>query len=464
MEQHRCKTGEDNMKKKLFRINLFLLLIVVMLLGTSCGKNKATTMKLIKTDGDVGVENEKGKSVDLIENLGLYNGYGIGTQSKSFAWIDLDDTKLTKMDEKSDVDIKKDGKKLELVVNSGGLFFNVTKPLEDDESMDIRTSTTICGIRGTCGWVESRGDTTYVGVFDGKVECIVMVDGKEETVTVNAKELLIVKKDGDNVTYEIKKLTYKDVPEFVQLEIADEPFVLKEELSSVTARDFEGSYINQDTGTALSITALDDTRARIYWRDIAMPIPPDTPLIPIMEEDGVMDGDSMITALEYNAGKYSLILSGDQMIVTVLEPSRTGWATSDTDIDAFISGTYVLGEKEDVEERVDIKDYIGTFMNGQNIDAGKLTITEINSQSVNVRLEAFRTFDAQEVSVIFEEAGYPFENGIYVDVSGKRVEIKKQNFSINGHNYDGYILDVPEVLKKDWDIILNYEKEYVSIE
>ena len=103
-------------------------------------------------------------------------------------------------------------------------------------------------------------------------------------------------------------------------------------------------------------------------------------------------------------------------------------------------------------------------MNGQNIDAGKLTITEINSQSVNVRLEAFRTFDAQEVSVIFEEAGYPFENGIYVDVSGKRVEIKKQNFSINGHNYDGYILDVPEVLKKDWDIILNYEKEYVSIE
>ena len=78
-------------KRKLIRINLFLLLITVMLLSTSCGKNKATTMKLIKTDGEVGVENEKGKSVDLIENLGLYSGYGIGTQTKSFAWIDLDD-------------------------------------------------------------------------------------------------------------------------------------------------------------------------------------------------------------------------------------------------------------------------------------------------------------------------------------------------------------------------------------
>lgn len=254
------------MKKKLFRGNLFLLLILVMLLSASCGKNKYTTMKLIKTDGEVGVENEKGKSVDLIENLGLYNGYGIGTQKKSFAWIDLDDTKLTKMDEKSDVDIKKDGKKLELVVNSGGLFFNVTKPLEDDESMDIRTSTTICGIRGTCGWVESQGDTSYVGLFDGKVECFVTVDGKEETVKVNAKEILIVKKDGDNVTYEVKELTYKDVPEFVQVEIEDEPFALEDETHTVD--DFLGVYSsteNEYGDVSEAELGLDDEGA-LYFR------------------------------------------------------------------------------------------------------------------------------------------------------------------------------------------------------
>lgn len=254
------------MKKKLFRGNLFLLLILVMLLSASCGKNKYTTMKLIKTDGEVGVENEKGKSVDLIENLGLYSGYGIDTQSKSFAWIDLDDTKLTKMDEKSDVDIKKDGKKLELVVNSGGLFFNVTKPLEDDESMDIRTSTTICGIRGTCGWVESQGDTSYVGLFDGKVECFVTVDGKEETVKVNAKEILIVKKDGDNVTYEVKELTYKDVPEFVQVEIEDEPFALEDETHTVD--DFLGVYSsteNEYGDVSEAELGLDDEGA-LYFR------------------------------------------------------------------------------------------------------------------------------------------------------------------------------------------------------
>ena len=252
------------MKKKLFRGNLFLLMIIVMLFSASCGQNKYTTMKLIKTDGNVGVENEKGKSVDLIENLGLYNGYGIGTQTKSFAWIDLDDTKLTKMDEKSDVDITKDGKKLELVVNSGGLFFNVTKPLEDDESMDIRTSTTICGIRGTCGWVESHGNTTYVGLCDGKVECTVTVGGKEETVKVNAKEILIVKKDGDPVTYEVKELTYKDVPEFVQVEIADEPFALEEETHTVD--DFLGVYSNSDGEIAREVMLGLDNDGALYFR------------------------------------------------------------------------------------------------------------------------------------------------------------------------------------------------------
>ncbi|MCI8866406.1 MAG: hypothetical protein HFG60_14320 [Lachnospiraceae bacterium] len=71
--------------RRLFRGNLFLLLITIILFSASRGKDKATTMKLIKTDGEVGVGDEKGKSVDLIDNLGLYNGYRIGTQTKSFA-------------------------------------------------------------------------------------------------------------------------------------------------------------------------------------------------------------------------------------------------------------------------------------------------------------------------------------------------------------------------------------------
>lgn len=42
--------------------------------------------------------------------------------------------------------------------------------MKEDESMEIRTSTTICGIRGTCGWAESHGDTTtYIGLLKRNV-------------------------------------------------------------------------------------------------------------------------------------------------------------------------------------------------------------------------------------------------------------------------------------------------------
>lgn len=215
-------------------LKFFCVYTVAILFCASCGKseNRATTMYLVKTDGDVGVEDADGKSVALIDNLGLYSGYGLITQTDSFAWIGLDDTKLVKMDEESDVGITKDGKELEIFVNSGSLLFNVTEPLADDESMDIRTSTMTCGIRGTCGWVMADGGTSSLTLLDGTVECIILVDGQEETVTVNAKESLIVNEDNGNVTYEMVPLTFDDVPEFVQEEVVNEPFAMEENSDS----------------------------------------------------------------------------------------------------------------------------------------------------------------------------------------------------------------------------------------
>ncbi len=211
-------------------LKFFCVYTVAVLFCASCGKsdNKATTMYLVKTDGDVSVEDADGKSVALIDNLGLYSGYGLGTQADSFAWIDLDATKLAKMDEESNVGITKAGRELEIFVNSGSLFFNVTEPLADDESMDIHTSTMTCGIRGTCGWVMADGGTSSLTLLDGTVECIILVDGQEETVTVNAKESLIVEEDDGNVTYEMVPLIFDAVPEFVQEEVVNELFAMEE--------------------------------------------------------------------------------------------------------------------------------------------------------------------------------------------------------------------------------------------
>lgn len=89
------------------------------------------------------------KAVEPKENLGLYSGYGVDTQAESYAWIDLDEVKLTKLDQDSEIEIIKEDKRLKIQVLSGSLFFNVAKPLEEDEAMSIRSSTMVIGIRGT---------------------------------------------------------------------------------------------------------------------------------------------------------------------------------------------------------------------------------------------------------------------------------------------------------------------------
>ena len=188
---------------------LTALALSLALLLTSCGGGaSATSMHLRKTEGTVGVSDSEGKELTPKSNLGLYSGYQVGTQEKSYAWIDLDRVKLTKLDADSQIEINKEGKKLEIDVKTGSLFFNVTEPLDDDETMNIAASTMIIGIRGTCGWV---GENT-AALLEGTVE----VTAGEQNVTISAGEMAVLTED----KLEVKPLTASDVPAFVVEEIA----------------------------------------------------------------------------------------------------------------------------------------------------------------------------------------------------------------------------------------------------
>lgn len=196
----------------------FLLALVLLL--TSCGSGSGTsaaTMHLRRAEGTVSVSDGEGKNVEPRENLGLYSGYGVDTKNESYAWIDLDEVKLSKLDQNSQAAIKKEDKHLEIEVLSGAVFFNVTEPLADDETMNIRTSTMMLGIRGTCGWValsEDKGTLT-VGLLEGKVEC----SNGENTAVVSAGEKGTIPASGEiNVT----PLTAAQVPAFVKAELEED--------------------------------------------------------------------------------------------------------------------------------------------------------------------------------------------------------------------------------------------------
>lgn len=199
------------------RCTAMLLILSLLLSMAACGNQaKATDMHLKRTKGDVDVADEKGADVPVLKDLGLYSGYDVDTRSDSFAWISLDDVKLAKMDQKSEVSIQKEGKSLEIEVLSGSLFFNVAEPLKDDETMDIRTSAMLVGIRGTCGWVEVPDDehmTLYL--LEGKVKCT----AGENTSTVTAGEMAAMAEGGEII---VAKFTSQNVPGFVREELEED--------------------------------------------------------------------------------------------------------------------------------------------------------------------------------------------------------------------------------------------------
>ena len=196
-----------------------LLLAGVLLCAACGGQARATSMHLVKSQGQVAVTDGEGEAVELIEQLGLYDGYQVDTQTDSYAWIDLDQVKLTKMDAASEIGIRKDGKELEITVHTGSLFFNVTEPLAEDESMNIRTSTMVAGIRGTCGWVMVEDENhMWVWLLEGTVECAILdADGNvviSDTVAAGERAELQRDENGE-CTIVVGDFDYSEIPDFV---------------------------------------------------------------------------------------------------------------------------------------------------------------------------------------------------------------------------------------------------------
>ncbi len=173
------------MKEKLKR-SVTGILALSLLLGclSGCGGNTATTMRLKKYQGTVGVEDAKDARLEAREGMQLYSGYEVGTADESRAWIDLDEYKAVKLEQLSTGEILKDGKHLTLKLHEGKLFFNVTKPLEEDETLNIQAATMVTGIRGTSGYVQVLpGGLSAVTVLDGQVEVVSVRSGEKESLS-----------------------------------------------------------------------------------------------------------------------------------------------------------------------------------------------------------------------------------------------------------------------------------------
>ena len=214
------------MKKAISLILALSFLLALCVPASAADSAVGTTLRLEETKGSVTVKTAAGESKSVVKSMRLYSGYTVGTGASSSAYIGLDDTKAVQLDSSGMVEIKKQGKKLEVSLTSGQLYFNVTEPLKTDESLNIRTATMVTGIRGSFGWVTA----TEMGLMHGHVT---LTCTNPDTGETRVTEIY----SGEKVTFEAAtQVTAADPTlleiDFVKEEItnADVPAIVVEEI------------------------------------------------------------------------------------------------------------------------------------------------------------------------------------------------------------------------------------------
>jgi len=216
-----------------------LLIICAVLVVFFLQKNriKATTMRLLRIVGEVTLEDGKKKKT-ILDNLRLNDGNALSTEAESLASVGLDDTKIISIEENSRAEFFQKGKKLELVLTKGRLFFDVQQPLADNESLDIKSSTMVVGIRGTSGyvWEDPASGIQYIYITDGHVT----VTGynpqteKNEEVTVGPGQRVTayLNDDGTFNTFIVEDVTEDDLPITLIRELFNNPDTLERVLKA----------------------------------------------------------------------------------------------------------------------------------------------------------------------------------------------------------------------------------------
>jgi len=115
------------MKKKtlITIISAALILIAAIITIIIVSRMSATTMRLIRYDGEITLTTESGKSLEAVEDRRLTNGNILNTKTESQAWVLLDTDRVVTLMEESTASFIQKGKKLTLNLEEGRIFFDI---------------------------------------------------------------------------------------------------------------------------------------------------------------------------------------------------------------------------------------------------------------------------------------------------------------------------------------------------
>ena len=204
---------------------LLLALVLMPLSGAAEDSYSAGTMRLLRYGGDVTILNSDGVSRFVMENVRFESGESLRTGADGSASIGLDDSKIVTLDALTDVQFIQEDQHIRLNLTEGTLFLDVKESLDENEGLDIQTTTMTVGIRGTVVFLsvvpspDGSGYVTRFGVLEGTAE-VSYTDtaGASRRMPVSAGQMITSGQqagDGEGIDPVVTTMTSADIEGFI---------------------------------------------------------------------------------------------------------------------------------------------------------------------------------------------------------------------------------------------------------
>lgn len=206
------------------------LLLAALLLCCAAGAEsyEAAAMRLLKYSGDVEILDPTGKSRFMMENGRFASGETLITGAASSASVSLDRERIVTLDEKTRTAFAQDNGYMKLSLVEGAFFLDVANKLDENETLDIETSTMTVGIRGTIVYVAERPETgvTQLTLLEGAAEMSYQDEsGNRRVEQVSAGQTAVLRPTAEEAAaaVEIAPTRPDQLPAFVMEQIEASP-------------------------------------------------------------------------------------------------------------------------------------------------------------------------------------------------------------------------------------------------
>lgn len=165
-------------------------------------------MRLDTFHGTLSMSNS-GTAKTPVAGSRLVSGDNMETMAESQAYVVLDQSKVLRVNQTSQVEVGQVAEDLDIYLRKGSVFFNVTAPLSVDETLEFHTGNVVTGVRGTAGVISASEKYSQVAILAGTVFCVTT---SGDNFAVEAGQVAIVTSHDDgSVSFEILSLEEDDL-------------------------------------------------------------------------------------------------------------------------------------------------------------------------------------------------------------------------------------------------------------